>query len=240
MMHVEVTLNKYLADSGICSRRKAVELIQEGRIIVNGEQNFEPGYRVKQHDSIKFNGKLIRPCAKVYIMLNKPRGYISSLSDPLKNKTVVSLVKSATKDRIYPVGRLDVETTGLIILTNDGDFAQQLAHPRYEVRKVYHVVLDRIAHEEDLQQIREGIKLFDGRISSDRVYYISGKPRNHVGIAIHSGKNRIVRRIFNKLGYNVEQLDRVEYASLTKEKLPLGEWRYLTPTEVLRLSKNLA
>ncbi len=239
MANSETTLNKYLADSGICSRRKAVDHIKDGAVLVNNVPTKEPGYRVKSTDSIKFEGKLVRPRAKVYIMLNKPTGYISSLVDPLKNKTVVSLIKNATKDRVYPVGRLDVETSGLLVLTNDGDFAQSLAHPRYEIRKVYHVILDKPLHEEDMQQIRDGMLLSDGRIVSDRVYYVSGKTKSHVGIAIHSGKNRIVRRIFNKLGYEVERLDRVEYATLTKEGLPLGSWRYLTKSEVAKLSKNV-
>ncbi len=147
MVNSESTLNKYLADSGICSRRKATDFIKAGLVLVNNVPTKEPGYRVKAHDSIKFEGRLVKPRAKVYIMLNKPQGYISSLSDPMKNKTVVSLVKNATKDRVYPIGRLDVETTGLIILTNDGAFAQSLAHPRYEVRKVYHVILDKPLHE---------------------------------------------------------------------------------------------
>lgn len=234
----EITLNKYIADSGVCSRRQAVELIKAGAVLVNNVPTKEPGYRVKAKDSIKFEGKLIKPRPKVYIMLNKPRGYICSLSDPLRNKTVISLVKNATKDRVYPIGRLDVETTGLLILTNDGEVAQKLAHPRYEVHKVYHVKLDRPLHEEDMQQIRDGILLSDGRIVSDRVYYVAGKTKQFVGIELHSGKNRIVRRIFNKLRYEVELLDRVEYAGVGKG-LALGHWRFLTKEEIARLSKNV-
>lgn len=239
MVNSEITLNKYIADSGICSRRQAAEFIKDGLVLVNNVPTKEPGYRVKEKDSIKYNGKLVRPRPKVYIMVNKPRGYISSLSDPLRNKTVVSLVQNATKDRVYPIGRLDVETTGLIILTNDGEVAQRLAHPRYEVRKIYHVKLNRELHEEDMQEIRDGMLLSDGRIISDRIYYVAGKDRKYVGIELHSGKNRIVRRIFNKLGYEVEILDRVGYAGLSKKGLSLGSWRFLTKAEIDQLNKNV-
>ncbi len=237
-MTTEMTLNRYLADSGICSRRKAVDLIKAGLILVNNTPIDNPGYRVQPKDSVKYKNKLVSPRRKIYILLNKPKGYISSVSDPDNDKSVVKMVKNIIKDRVYPVGRLDVETTGLLILTNDGDFAQQLAHPKYEICKIYHVILDKPLLEADMKEIHAGVKLSDGLVPVDRIFFIAKKPKTFVGIEIHSGKNRVVRRIFAKFGYHVQQLERVGYANLSIKGLPLASWRFLLDKEIKQLSKE--
>jgi 23S rRNA pseudouridine2605 synthase len=232
-------LNKFLAHAGICSRRKAAELIKEGKVLVNGNPVLEPGYHVKHSDVVKFNNEIIRLEEKIYVLLNKPKGYITTVADERGRKTVIDLVQEASRGvRLYPVGRLDRDTTGLLVLTNDGELAQVLAHPRYEVQKVYHVTLDRVIGFKDLQQIREGLVLEDGPIEVDSVSYIPQNPRNRVRIELHSGKNRIVRRIFEHLGYHVEKLDRVNYAGFSVRDLPRGAWRYLTRQEVIQLKQS--
>lgn len=232
-------LNKFLAHAGICSRRKAAELIKEGKVLVNGNPVLEPGYQVKHSDVVKFNNEIIRLEEKIYVLLNKPKGYITTVTDERGRKTVIDLVQEASRGvRLYPVGRLDRDTTGLLVLTNDGELAQVLAHPRYEVQKVYHVTLDRVIGFKDLQQIREGLVLEDGPIQVDSVSYIPQNLRNRVRIELHSGKNRIVRRIFEHLGYHVEKLDRVNYAGFSVRDLPRGAWRYLTRQEVMLLKQS--
>jgi len=231
-------LNKYLSFAGICSRRKAVEFIKAGLVKVNGQVVKIPERRVAEDDKVYFKHKLIVPDKKVYVLLNKPKDYVTTVSDQRGRKTVIDLVKDATKKRIYPVGRLDRATTGLLLLTNDGQLTQQLAHPKYQVKKVYTVVLNRPLGFSDLQKIRDGIKLKDGFIKVDRIATIAGKRKTHVRVELHSGKNRIVRRIFEHFGYGVVKLDRVNYAGLTKRGVYLGKWRLLTSSEVKQLKTS--
>jgi 23S rRNA pseudouridine2605 synthase len=230
-------LNKYLALSGVCSRRNALIVIKQGEIFVNGHSITEPFYLVKPHDVVMYKKKIIKPEQKIYVMLNKPDGYITTLYDPHHKKTVYELVKSVSRERIYPIGRLDQDTTGVLLVTNDGELTQKLSHPRYEVSKIYHVLLDRPLIQADLERIRKGLSLRDGRIVPDRVFYIAGKTKKHIGVELHSGKKRIVRRMFGYLEYNVISLDRVSYAGLTKRRLAIGKWRHLTMAEVQKIKK---
>ena len=225
-------LNKYLAHAGIASRREADELIKNGMVTVNGEVVTEMGYKVNETDEVRFGGELVRPEKKVYVLLNKPKNYITTTKDERNRKTVMELVKDASKYRIYPVGRLDRKTTGVLLLTNDGELAEKLLHPKNKVEKIYHVVLDRNLKSSDMEKIRQGLKLDDGMIYVDDISYIQGAPKSEVGIKIHSGRNRIVRRIFEHLGYDVKKLDRVMFAGLTKKGLERGKWRHLTKKEV--------
>ncbi len=226
-------LNKYLAHAGISSRREADELIKNGMVTVDGEVITEMGYKVKPGQEVRFGGEIIYPEKKVYVLLNKPKNYITTTKDERNRKTVMELVREpAKKYRIFPVGRLDRKTTGVLLLTNDGDLAKKLTHPKHKVQKLYHVVLDRNLKQQDLQKIREGLKLDDGMIYVDDISYIKGAPHSEVGVLIHSGRNRIVRRIFEHLGYDVKKLDRVSFAGLTKKGLERGQWRYLTDKEV--------
>lgn len=234
----DIRLNRFIANAGICSRREADNYITAGSVQVNGQVVSELGYRVKPSDVVKFDGKVISAEKKQYILLNKPKGFITTTSDERGRKTVMDLVASATKERIKPVGRLDRLTTGLLLFTNDGDLADKLTHPANGVRKIYHVILDRKLHISDFQKIQEGIHLSDGFIEVDEIKYVENAPKNEIGIRIHSGRNRIVRRIFEHLGYKVERLDRVVFAGLTKKDLPRGHWRHLTAQEVINL-KNL-
>lgn len=232
-----VRLNKYVADCGVCARRKAGELILEGAVTVNGELVLEPGFRVTpDKDKVTFKGSPIRPVEKkVYILMNKPRDTITSASDEKGRHTVLDIVSKTVKERIFPVGRLDRNTTGLLLLTNDGDLASKLSHPSHEVKKLYHVVLNKPLPKPELEQILKGVVLDDGIAEVDQVSYIDGAPKNEVGIELHSGKNRIVRRIFEHLGFEVEKLDRVIYAGLTKKDVPRGQFRHLTEKEVIFL-----
>ncbi|NPA43463.1 MAG: rRNA pseudouridine synthase [Chlorobi bacterium] len=225
-------LNKYLAHAGIASRRRADELIKNGMVTVNGEVITEMGYKVNPEDEVRFGGEPVVPEKKVYVLLNKPKNYITTTKDERNRKTVMDLVKDASKYRLYPVGRLDRKTTGVLLLTNDGQLAEKLLHPKNKVEKIYHVVLDRNLKQSDMQKIREGLKLNDGMIYVDEISYIQGAPRSEVGVKLHSGRNRIVRRIFKHLGYDVKKLDRVMFAGLTKKGLERGQWRYLTDKEV--------
>lgn len=231
-------LNAFLSRAGISSRRGAVELIKRGLVTVNNEVIFEPGYKVKASDIVRFKDKEIKPEKKVYILLNKPKGFVTTLSDELQRHTVLDLVKSATHERIFPVGRLDRDTTGLILLTNDGDLSQKLAHPKHKISKRYYVVLDRPIQLEDMQQLKKGIILEDGRVSVDRIYHPEGKGKTHVIVEIHMGKKRIIKRMFSHLNYKVINLDRFYYAGLTKRGLPVGRWRLLTQDEIENL-KNI-
>ena len=228
-------LNKFLANAGICSRREADEFIQAGVVTVNGEVVTELGTKILRTDVVKFHDQPVSIEKKVYVLLNKPKDYVTTSDDPQQRKTVMDLVKNACTERIYPVGRLDRNTTGVLLLTNDGDLASKLTHPKYLKKKIYHVYLDKNVTAHDLQQIAEGIQLEDGEIKADDVQYAHPTDKKQVGIEIHSGKNRIVRRIFESLGYRVQKLDRVQFAGLTKKNLKRGDWRYLTEEEVDRL-----
>ncbi len=228
-------LNKFLANAGICSRREADEFIQAGVVSVNGQVVTELGTKILRTDEVKFHDQPVKIEKKVYVLLNKPKDYVTTSDDPQQRKTVMDLVKNACPERIYPVGRLDRNTTGVLLLTNDGDMASKLTHPKYLKKKIYHVYLDKSVTAHDLQQIMDGIQLEDGEIKADDVQYASPTDKKQVGIEIHSGKNRIVRRIFEALGYRVQKLDRVQFAGLTKKNLKRGDWRYLTEEEVDRL-----
>ena len=228
-------LNKFLANAGICSRREADEFIQAGVVTVNGEVVTELGTKVLRTDTVMFHDQPVKIEKKVYVLLNKPKDYVTTSDDPQQRKTVMDLVKNACPERSYPVGRLDRNTTGVLLLTNDGDLASKLTHPKYLKKKIYHVFLDKNVTAHDLQQIADGIQLEDGEIKADDVQYASPTDKKQVGIEIHSGKNRIVRRIFESLGYRVQKLDRVQFAGLTKKNLKRGDWRYLTEEEVDRL-----
>ena len=225
----------YLANAGVCSRREADEFIQAGVVTVNGAVVTELGTKVLRSDEVKFHDQPVSLEKKVYVLLNKPKDYVTTSDDPQQRKTVMDLVKNACPERIYPVGRLDRNTTGVLLLTNDGDMASKLTHPKFLKKKIYHVHLDKNVTAHDLQQIRDGITLEDGEIKADDVQYADPVDKKQVGIEIHSGKNRIVRRIFEKLGYRVTKLDRVQFAGLTKKGLRRGDWRYLTEEEVVRL-----
>ena len=225
-------LNKFLANAGVCSRREADEFIQAGVVTVNGEVVTELGTKILRTDEVKFHDAPVSLEKKVYVLLNKPKDYVTTSDDPQQRKTVMDLVKDVCPERIYPVGRLDRNTTGVLLLTNDGDLASKLTHPKFLKKKVYHVHLDKNITAHDLQQIRDGITLDDGEIKADAVDYADGRDKSQVGIEIHSGKNRIVRRIFESLGYRVTKLDRVQFAGLTKKNLRRGDWRFLTEKEV--------
>ena len=230
-----IRLNKFLANAGVCSRREADEFIQAGVVTVNGEVVTELGTKILRTDVVKFHDDPVTMEKKVYVLLNKPKDYVTTSDDPQQRKTVMDLVKNACPERIYPVGRLDRNTTGVLLLTNDGDLASKLTHPKFLKKKIYHVYLDRNVTAHDLQQIAEGITLDDGEIKADDIQYADPVDKKQVGIEIHSGKNRIVRRIFESLGYKVIKLDRVQFAGLTKKNVRRGDWRYLTEEEVDRL-----
>ena len=227
-----IRLNKYLANAGICSRREADEFITAGVVSVNGVVVTELGTKIKRTDEVKFHDEAVSVERKVYVLLNKPKDCVTTSDDPQERKTVMHCVKDACKERIYPVGRLDRNTTGVLLLTNDGDMASKLTHPKYLKKKIYHVYCDKNVTKADLDQIASGITLDDGEIRADAVSYASETDKKQVGIEIHSGKNRIVRRIFESLGYKVMKLDRVYFAGLTKKGLKRGDWRFLTEMEV--------
>ena len=233
----EMRLNRFLAQSGLCSRREADDFIQAGLVSVNGQIVTELGTKVRSTDEVKFNNERVQGEKKVYLVLNKPKGYVTSLEDPHADKTVMDLVKDACTERIYPVGRLDKNSLGLLIFTNDGDVTRQLTHPSLEKKKIYQVTLDKALTRADMEQLTEGITLDDGEIFADEVAYV-GESKKEVGIEIHSGRNRIVRRMFEALGYAVQKLDRVYYAGITKKNLKRGQWRFLTREEVDRLKSG--
>ena len=228
----QVRLNKYMANAGVCSRREADEYIAKGLVKVNGEVVTELGTKISHNDVVEYDEKVVTPERKCYVLLNKPKDCVTTSDDPNGRLTVLDLVKNACKERIYPVGRLDRNTTGVLLLTNDGDLASNLTHPKFVKKKIYHVWTDKDISEEDMQRIADGITLDDGEIHADAISYVSETDRNQAGIEIHSGRNRIVRRIFESLGYRVTKLDRVYFAGLTKKNLPRGRWRYLTQEEV--------
>ncbi|MDE7473188.1 MAG: RNA-binding S4 domain-containing protein, partial [Muribaculaceae bacterium] len=228
----QIRLNKFLANAGLCSRREADEYIQQGLVKVNGEVVTELGTKISHNDTVEYDGKVVALESKCYILLNKPKDCVTTSDDPNGRLTVMDLVKGACDERIYPVGRLDRNTTGVLLLTNDGDLASKLTHPKFIKKKIYHVWCDKDITEDDMQRIADGIELEDGPIHADAISYATEKDRNQAGIEIHSGRNRIVRRIFESLGYHVTKLDRVYFAGLTKKNLPRGRWRYLTQDEV--------
>jgi 23S rRNA pseudouridine2605 synthase len=232
-------LNKFIAHSGICSRRDAVDMVKVGKVIVNGVKVLEPGFKVSDKDEIKVNGKkMFLRRNLVYILLNKPKDFITTTEDPQGRKTVMDILRNATEERVYPIGRLDRNTTGVLLLTNDGELAQKLSHPSYEIKKIYEVKLDKPLVKKDFETILSGVTLEDGIISPDSMAYADSKDKSVIGIEIHSGRNRIVRRIFEHMGYDVRNLDRVMYANLTKKNVDRGKWRFLTEKEV-RLLKYL-
>ena len=229
-------LNKYIAHAGVCSRRKAADLVKEGKIKVNGMTEENPSYMVQPSDQVEYLGKILKPeTNKVYLLLNKPKNYVTTVSDEKGRKTVMDLVAKKVKERIFPVGRLDRATTGLLLLTNDGDLAKKLSHPSHEVIKCYQVTTDKDVSEKHIHEIRQGLTLDDGLAPVDGVDYVKGEEKNVIGIKLHIGRNRIVRRIFESLGYHVVKLDRTFYAGLTKKDLPRGWSRHLTDKEVIML-----
>lgn len=228
-----IRLNKFIANAGICSRREADVLIATGVVEVNGKIITEMGYKVKPGDEVKYDGATIRSEKKQYVLLNKPKNFITTMMDPQGRKTAYQLVANACKERIYPVGRLDRNTTGLLLFTNDGDLAKRLTHPRYEVAKLYHVETDKPIKQEHIEALKTGVELDDGAfVKADQVEFISESKNREVGIEIHSGKNRVIRRMFESIGYEVIKLDRVKFAGLTKKDLPRGTWRHLEENEI--------
>lgn len=228
-----IRLNKYIANAGICSRREADKLIESGAVSVNGVIITQLGTKVSQNDIIQFGGQTLKSEKFRYILLNKPKDFITTADDPEDRKTVMNLIKDACRERVYPVGRLDRNTTGLLLFTNDGELAKKLTHPRYNIKKVYHVELEQRLSKSDMHKIIEGFELDDGFIKVDQIEYVGdGEDKKIIGVEIHSGKNRIVRRIFEHLGYKVKKLDRTVFAGLTKLNLPRGRWRFLTDEEV--------
>ena len=229
----QIRLNKYISNAGICSRREADNLIKAGAVTVNGKVITEMGFKINPGDIVNYGGGVIKSERKVYLLLNKPKDYITTMEDERGRRTVMELIKGATKERLYPVGRLDRNTTGVLLFTNDGELTKKLTHPKYEVKKIYQVTLDKNLRGEDFQQIVDGLELEDGPIKVDDIQFAGdSKSRREVGIEIHSGRNRIVRRIFEKLGYEVIKLDRVYFAGLTKKDLPKGRWRLLDEKEI--------
>lgn len=237
--HVEsIRLNKLISNAGICSRREADSLIQSGRITINGEQVTVLGYKVQKTDIVKYKNKILTLAKNVYILLNKCKNCITTNSDPEGRKTVLDFVKGACSERIYPIGRLDRNTTGLLVLTNDGELAHKLSHPSYEIKKLYQVKLDTPITEKSLAAIEAGVELEDGIVQIDSIAIVDGDPKK-LGIMLHSGKNRIVRRLFEFLGYQIVTLDRVMYADLTKKDLPRSKWRLLTEQEIYKLKQKV-
>jgi 23S rRNA pseudouridine2605 synthase len=234
-----IRLNKFLANAGICSRREADVLIATGVVSINGKTITELGYKIKPDDIVQYDGETINAEKKRYVLLNKPKGFITTMDDPRGRKTVMTLVSKACRERIYPIGRLDRETTGLLLFTNDGDMAKKLTHPRYQSKKIYHVELNKSVNKADFEKLLKGVDLEDGRSKVDQVSFVTDVSSKEVGVEIHSGKNRIVRRLFEAIGYEVVKLDRVQFSSLTKKDLPRGMYRHLTEQEVsfLKMSK---
>ncbi|RYY38426.1 MAG: rRNA pseudouridine synthase [Chitinophagaceae bacterium] len=226
-------LNKYLAHGGVCGRREAAELVKGGKVQVNGEVVTEPGYKVLESDTVTFAGKKVTPTGNlVYILLNKPKDYLTTTDDPQQRKTVLDLISRATEERVYPVGRLDRNTSGVLLLTNDGELAQRLTHPSNDIKKVYAVTLDKALTKAHFEEILKGTPLEDGLASVDSLAYADPSNKKEIGIEIHSGRNRVVRRIFEHYGYDVKGLDRVIFAGLTKKNVPRGKWRFLGEKEI--------
>ncbi len=235
----EIRLNRYIANAGVCSRREADELISKGEIKLNGEVVTDLGIKVKRSDKIIYRDKVLSTEKKVYILLNKPKDYVTTMDDPHADKIVMDLIKNACSERVYPVGRLDKNTTGLLLFTNDGDLAKKLSHPRYNKKKVYHVFLNKAVSKSDLHQLTDGIDIGEEKKAvADVASYPDMEDRTQVGIEIHSGQNKVVRRMFEALGYKIKKLDRVYFAGLTKKNLPRGKWRFLSDSEVSILKRG--
>jgi 23S rRNA pseudouridine2605 synthase len=234
-----IRLNRFIAGSGVCSRRDADELIKKGLITVNGKQVTELGTKVSSTDDVRYKNKKLSSEKKVYILLNKPKDYVTTVEDPHAEHTVLELIGDACIERVYPVGRLDKSTTGVLLLTNDGDLAGKLSHPKYNRKKIYHVFLDKVVSKNDLFKLTEGIDLEGEIVAADAVSYTEPDDRSQIGIELHSGQNRVVRRLFESLGYTVKKLDRVYYAGLTKKNLPRGKWRFLSDKEVSMLKRGI-
>ncbi len=235
----KIRLNRFIAHSGVCSRREADELITNGSITVNGKVVTDLGTKVTVSDEIRFKNKRLSAEKKVYILMNKPRGYVTTVEDPHAEQTVLDIIGGACTERVYPVGRLDKATTGVLLLTNDGDLTGKLTHPRYKRKKIYHVFLDKAVTRNDLTLLTEGVEIDGEIIATDAVSYADADDKTQIGIEIHSGQNRIVRRIFEKLGYKVKKLDRVYFAGLTKKNLPRGKWRFLNDKEISMLKRGV-
>jgi 23S rRNA pseudouridine2605 synthase len=234
-----IRLNRFIANSGVCSRREADELISKGLISVNGKQITDLGTKVIHSDDIRYKGKKLTAERKVYILMNKPKGYVTTLEDPYAEHTVIDLLGNECPERVYPVGRLDKETTGVLLLTNDGDLTGKLTHPKYDRRKIYHVFLETPVVKNDLFKLTEGIQLEDELVVADAVSYVDPDDRTQIGIELHSGQNRVIRRLFEALGYRVRKLDRVYFAGLTKKNLPRGKWRFLSEKEISMLKRGV-
>jgi 23S rRNA pseudouridine2605 synthase len=235
----KIRLNRFIAHSGVCSRREADELISNGSITVNGKVITDLGTKVTEGDDIRFKNKRLSAEKKVYILMNKPRGYVTTVEDPHADQTVLDIIGDACTERVYPVGRLDKATTGVLLLTNDGDLTGKLTHPRYKRKKIYHVFLDKAVTRNDLTMLTEGVEIDGEIIAADAVSYADAEDKTQIGIEIHSGQNRIVRKIFEKLGYKVKKLDRVYFAGLTKKNLPRGKWRFLNDKEISMLKRGI-
>ncbi len=231
-------LNRFIANAGVCSRREADEYIKAGVVTINGKTVTELGTKVGQNDEVRFDGRKLNPEKKVYVLLNKPKNFVTTTDDPHAEKTVMDLVKNACSERIYPVGRLDRNTTGLLLFTNDGYLSKRLSHPSHNNKKIYQVTLDKPVIKQHIEQIAKGVELDDGFIATDAISYIAPDNKCEIGIEIHSGRNRVVRRIFEHFGYHVKKLDRVYFAGLTKKNLPRGKWRLLSPKEISFLKMN--
>lgn len=231
----EMRLNRFIASHGLCSRREADQYIASGLVTVNGKTVTEMGLKVLPDDDVRFNGERLREERKVYILLNKPKDYVTTLEDPFAKKTVMELIRGACKERVYPVGRLDRNTTGVLLITNDGELTKKLTHPSFHKKKIYHVFLNKIVKPGDLRKLAEGIELEDGPIKADEISYVDEDDKSQVGVEIHSGRNKIVRRMFEHLGYTVKKLDRVYFAGLTKKGLTRGHWRFLSEKEIKML-----
>ncbi len=234
-----VRLNRFIANSGTCSRREADELIQNGFISVNGKIVTDLGTKVSNDDDVQYKNKKLSAEKKVYIVMNKPKGFVTTVEDPHADHTVLEIIGDACHERVYPVGRLDKATTGVLLLTNDGDLTGKLTHPKYERKKIYHVFLDRQVTKNDLFTLTEGVELDGEIVTADAVSYADPEDRSQIGIELHSGKNRVIRRIFESLGYKVKKLDRVYFAGLTKKNLPRGKWRFLTDKEINMLKRGI-
>jgi 23S rRNA pseudouridine2605 synthase len=234
-----IRLNRYIANSGVCSRREADDLISNGLISVNGKQVTDMGTKVTYSDDVRYKGKKLSAEKKVYILMNKPKGYVTTVEDPHADRTVIDLIGNAISERVYPVGRLDKETTGVLLLTNDGDLTGKLTHPKYDRRKIYHVFLETPVTKNDLFKLTEGIQLDDELVVADAVSYADPEDKTQIGIELHSGQNRVIRRMFETLGYRVKKLDRVYFAGLTKKNLPRGKWRFLSEKEISMLKRGV-
>jgi len=235
----DIRLNRFIAGSGLCSRRDADELIRKGYISVNGKQVTDLGIKVRASDDIRYKGKKLSSEKRIYIIMNKPAGYVTTVEDPHAEHTVIDLLKDACPERVYPVGRLDKDTTGVLLLTNDGELTKKLTHPKFERKKIYHIFLDKPLIKADMLKIAEGITLDGETIAADAVAYADPEDKKQVGIELHSGQNRVIRRLFESLGYRVRKLDRVYFAGLTKKNLARGKWRFLTQKELIMLKRGI-